>query len=450
MQKKFDYLVIGGGSGGIASARRATEYGASVALIESGVIGGTCVNVGCVPKKIMWNAAHLAEQIHGAEHYGFKLDNKGFDWKILRQRRDAHIERLHAIYHRMLKGSGVHFFTGTGQFVDTGKVEVGDQILEAEHILIATGGMPMVPGLPGVELGVTSDGFFAMKEQPQKVAIIGSGYIAVELAGVLNALGTQVSLILRKQQILRTFDQTLRDVLTVGMTESGIDINNEFQTAGLLREADQSLTVTAKNGQTLHGFDQVIWAVGRQPNTTQLALSACGLETDDRGFIATDEYQNTAIKGIYAVGDVTGRAALTPVAIAAGRQLAERLFNQRPEAKIRYERIPTVVFSHPPIGTVGLTEAQARAQYGDDQIHIYQSRFVNLYYATSPEKPATVVKLITAGLDEVVVGCHLIGEACDEIVQGFAVAMNMGARKQDLDQTIAIHPTAGEELVTLR
>ena len=372
MQKEFDYLVIGGGSGGIASARRATEHGASVALIESGAIGGTCVNVGCVPKKIMWNTAHLAAQIKDAKYYGFSLENKGFTWKILQQRRDAHIQRLHGIYDHMLEDSGVHFFAGWGQFCDLHRIQVGTMVLEAEHILIATGGKPLRPVLPGAELGLTSDGFFAMQSLPQRVAIIGSGYIAVELAGVLNRLGSDVSLLLRKQQILRTFDQTLRDVLTDSMREDGIHIHNLFQTTALYRDNDKRLTVEQNNGENKHGFDQVIWAVGRQPNTAQLALMKCGLSTDTHGFIVTDEYQNTAVKGIYAVGDVTGRAALTPVAIAAGRQLAERLFNQQPEARINYNCIPSVVFSHPPIGTVGLTESQAIARYGEAKIHTYQ------------------------------------------------------------------------------
>ncbi|HED14771.1 MAG TPA: glutathione-disulfide reductase [Gammaproteobacteria bacterium] len=450
MQKQFNYLVIGGGSGGIASARRAAEHGASVALIESGAIGGTCVNVGCVPKKIMWNTAHLATQIEDAKYYGFVLENKGLDWKILQQRRDAHIQRLHKIYDHMLVDSGVHFFAGRGQFCGPHRVQLDTVVLEAEHILIATGGKPLLPALPGAELGLTSDGFFAMRTLPQRVAIIGSGYIAVELAGVLNHLGSDVSLLLRKQQILRTFDQTLRDVLTDSMREDGIHIHNLFQTTALYRDTNKGLTVEQNNGENKQGFDQVIWAIGRKPNTAHLALTKCGLSTDTHGFIVTDEYQNTAVKGIYAVGDVTGRAALTPVAIAAGRQLAERLFNQQPEARINYNCIPTVVFSHPPIGTVGLTESQAIERYGEAQIHTYQSRFVNLYYAMTPQKPVTVVKLITVGEEETVVGCHLIGEACDEIIQGFAVAINMGARKQDLDQTIAIHPTAGEELVTLR
>ncbi len=450
MQHTYDYLVIGGGSGGIASARRAAEHGARVALLESGAIGGTCVNVGCVPKKIMFNAAHLATQLRDAGYYGFLLNNQGFDWKVLKQQRDAHIERLHGIYRQMLDGSGIHYFPGWGRFCDAQHVRVDDTVLEAAHILIATGGRPLVPQQPGAQLGLTSDDFFALEEQPQRVAIIGSGYIAVELAGVLNSLGCDVSLLLRKRQILRTFDQTLRDVLTKSMKEDGIHIYNQFQTAALIREADGSLAVAQESGPNLPGFDQVIWAVGREPNTAQLGLSACGLTTDRHGFIATDTYQNTAVSNIYAVGDVTGRAALTPVAIAAGRQLAERLFNRQPEARIDYDCIPTVVFSHPPIGTVGMTEAQAQERYGKESIHIYQSRFVNLYYAVTPHKPETAVKLITVGEEERVVGCHIIGEACDEIIQGFAVAIHMGARKQDLDRTIAIHPTAGEELVTLR
>ncbi len=447
--KKYDYIVIGGGSGGIASARRAASYGAKTLLIEAGRLGGTCVNVGCVPKKVMWNAAHLSEGLGLARDYGFTFGEPSFDWSVLKQKRDAYIERLNEIYDRNLHSSGVEVIDGWGQFVKPDTVEVDDRQFVAEHILVATGGHPWVPEIPGAELGISSDGFFELEALPERVLVVGAGYIATELAGVLNMLGSKVTMLLRKQQLLRTFDECLSSTVMQSMQNAGVDIQTCIQLRGLGRNADDSIRALQEGGGHGGHFDCVIWAIGRLPNTQSLGLEKVGIETDKAGYIMVDAYQNTVVKGIKAVGDVTGAAQLTPVAIAAGRRLADRLFDGQTKAKLDYALIPTVVFSHPPIGTVGLTEQQAVDQYGMADLKIYRSEFTNMLYAVSAHKSPTVMKLICQGPNEKVVGCHIIGEGADEMLQGFAVAIKMGATKADFDQTVAIHPTAAEELVTM-
>lgn len=448
MAEQFDYLVIGGGSGGIASARRAAEYGAKVALFESGVIGGTCVNVGCVPKKVMWNAASIAEKLSHAKGYGFSTETTGFDWQRLKLKRDAYIERLNGIYHRNLDNSGVTEVAAKAHFVDANTLEANGVTYTAPHILVSTGGRPLVPDMPGAELGITSDGFFELEQQPKKVAVVGAGYIATELAGVLQALGSEVTLVLRKQQVLRNFDHDITALVMEGIEHLGIDLQINTQLTQIEKQ-DGLLTLTTDSGKSLNGYDCLIWAIGREPNSDQLNLDSAGIKADDRGYITTDKFQNTNTEGVYAVGDVSGRIELTPVAIAAGRRLSDRLFDQQTEAHLDYDNIASVIFSHPPIGTVGLSEQQAREKYGDE-IKVYSSRFINMYYGVLDHKPATLCKLICVGEDERVIGCHVAGEAADEIIQGFAVAVKMGATKADFDNTVAIHPTAGEELVTLR
>jgi len=448
--RSFDLIVIGGGSGGIATARRAAEYGATVALVEAGPLGGTCVNAGCVPKKVMWNASHIREAIDLARDYGFSIEKKGFDWPLLKQKRDAFIKRLNGIYSRNLELSGVTVFNGYGRFAAPHTIEVGEQSLSAEHIVIATGGQPVVPDIPGAEHGMTSDGFFELQQQPKQALVIGAGYIATELAGVLNGLGTDVTILLRKHTLLRSFDSTLRETVMEESQRQGINILTCVHLRELIRGDDGKLSLEGGDGEKLGGFDAVIWAVGRRPNTAGLGLEAAGILLDEKGFIPTDDYQNTAVPGIYAVGDVTARVQLTPVAIAAGRKLADRLFGGQKDARLDYDTIASVVFSHPPIGTVGLTEEQAAETWGHDAVKTYQSRFTNMLFALSEHKTPTVVKLVTVGAQEKIVGCHIVGEAADEIIQGFAVALKMGATKADFDATVAIHPTSAEELVTLR
>lgn len=448
MTEQYDYLVIGGGSGGMASARRAAEYGAKVAIFEAGVIGGTCVNVGCVPKKVMWNAAHLAEQLKHADGYGFGQHAANFDWPALKQKRDAYIERLNGIYHRNLDKSGVTEIAAHARFIDDHTIEANGKQYSAPHILITTGGRPRYPDIPGAELGITSDGFFELEQQPEKVAVVGAGYIATELAGVLQALGSSVSMLLRKDSVLRSFDHDVVALVMDSIEKSGTTLHAQTELSKV-EKVDGKLTLTTTTGDVLSGYDSLIWAIGREPASDQLDLDKTAIQVDQRNYITTDKYQNTNVDGVYAVGDVSGRIELTPVAIAAGRRLSDRLFNQQTEAHLDYDNIASVIFSHPPIGTVGLSEAQAREKYGDD-LNIYTSRFVNLYYGVLDDKPATLCKLICTGSEQRIVGCHVAGDAADEIIQGFAVAVKMGATKADFDNTVAIHPTAGEELVTLR
>ena len=446
---QYDYIVIGGGSGGIASARRAASYGARTLLVEGGDLGGTCVNVGCVPKKVMWNAAHLHEGARLARDYGFSLGEVGFDWAQLKRKRDAYIQRLNSIYDRNLAGSGVDVVSGHARFTAPDTIEVKDDAYRAPHILIATGGRPWIPDLPGAELGISSDGFFELETLPARTLVVGAGYIATELAGVLNALGSEVTLLLRKYQLLRTFDESLGSGIAEIMSAAGVDIRTFIQLSGLERNADGTIAASQQDGEHCGHFDTVIWAIGRTPNSGSLGLENAGIEVDKGGFIPVDEFQNTVVRGVYAVGDVTGAAQLTPVAIAAGRRLADRLFDNQQDARLDASLVPTVVFSHPPIGTVGLSEQQAIDCYGAADLRIYTSRFTNMLYAVSEHKQQTRMKLICQGPNERVVGCHILGEGADEMLQGFAVAIGMGATKADFDRTIAIHPTAAEELVTM-
>jgi len=444
----FDLLVIGGGSGGLAHAQRAAEYGAKAAVVESGPLGGTCVNVGCVQKKLMLHSAHHAHQIHQAADYGFDVAINGHDWSALRKSRDAYILRLNGIYQNNLDKRGVTHLQGHGSFVDDHTVAVGDQHYTADRIVIATGGFPITPRIHGAELGITSDGFFELDERPQKVALLGSGYIAVELAGVFNGLGSDTTVLVRKDGVLRSFDPMLREELELAMQHSGIEMVTGFHPTEL-HKTDEGIVIKGEDGRESGGYDAVVWAVGRAPNSETLNLKAAGVEHDGYGFVPTDDWQKTNVDHIFALGDVTGRAALTPVAIAAGRRLADRLYNGMDDRRLEYHTIPTVIFTHPPIGTVGLTEGQAREEYGDD-VKIYESRFTPMVYAFSEEKVPSRMKLIVTGADEKIVGCHVIGDGADEMLQGFAVAVRMGATKKDFDDTVAIHPTSSEELVTMR
>ena len=445
---EYDFIVIGGGSGGLAAAKRAAGYGAKTAIVERDRLGGTCVNRGCVPKKVMFNAASIAEMLRDARGYGFDVEAPAVRWVDLKRARDAFVERLNQIYRRGLVTAGVEEIAGEARFLDSHTVSVESRRLRAGHILIATGAARDCPDVPGAELGITSDGFFELETQPRSVLIVGGGYVAVELAGIFAALGSKVMLLLRGEQLLARFDASVREVLLEEMEESGISLMRSARIAAIERDGD-CLAVGLEAGQRISGFDTVLWATGQRANTGALALDRAGVAVDTRGFIATDDYQATNVAGIYAVGDVTSRLALTPVAIAAGRRLADRLFGGEPQAKLDYNNVPTVVFSHPPIGTVGMTEQEARSLHGDD-VKVYQSRFTAMYHALTSRRQPTLMKLVTVGERERVVGCHIIGRGVDEIIQGFAVAIKMGATKADLDDTVAIHPTSAEELVTMR
>ncbi|XP_059326272.1 glutathione reductase, mitochondrial isoform X2 [Ammospiza nelsoni] len=376
----YELLVLGGGSGGLAGARRAAELGARVALVEPQRLGGTCVNVGCVPKKVMWNTAVHAEFVHDHADYGFETAGVKFNWRTIKEKRDAYVRRLNDVYENNVKKAHIDIIRGYGKFTADPEptIEVNGKKYTAPHILIATGGRPAVPSdseIPGASLGMTSDGFFDLEELPRRSVVVGAGYIAVEMVGILSTLGSKSSLLIRHDK---------------------------------------------------------------------------GVRMDTKGHVVVDEYQNTTRRGIYAVGDVCGRALLTPVAIAAGRKLAHRLFEGRQDSRLDYENIPTVVFSHPPIGTVGLTEEEAMAIHGKDKVKIYNTSFTPLYHAVTQRKVKCVMKLVCTGKEEKVVGLHMQGLGCDEMLQGFAVAIKMGATKADLDNTVAIHPTSAEELVTLR
>ncbi|HHM06073.1 MAG TPA: glutathione-disulfide reductase [Gammaproteobacteria bacterium] len=444
----FDLIAIGGGSGGLAVAQRAARYGARCAVVEPRPLGGTCVNMGCVPKKVMWHAAQLAHAVEDARGYGFDISNEGFDWAGLAAARDAYVARLNEIYATRLDDHGVTLLKGWGRFVDGHTVEVAGGRYTAQHIVIASGARPVTPPLPGAELGINSDGFFALKAQPRRVAVVGAGYIAVELAGVLAGLGSQVTMFLRRHHLLGRFDALLREGLMDAMEAAGVNLFTGARIRAITREAG-ALAVHCDGEQIATGFDTLIWAIGRTPNSDGLNLAAAGIETMATGAVTTDAYQNTNVSGVYAVGDVTGRTALTPVAIAAGRRLADRLFGGQADARVDYDTVPTVVFGHPPLATVGLTEDQARDLHGD-AVKVYQTRFVAMYHALGARRPRTAMKLVTVGSNERVVGCHVIGHGADEMLQGFAVAIKMGATKSDFDNTVAIHPTSAEELVTLR
>ncbi|PNH98406.1 glutathione-disulfide reductase [Vibrio diazotrophicus] len=450
MATHFDYICIGGGSGGIASANRAAMYGAKVALIEAKDLGGTCVNVGCVPKKVMWHGAQVAEAMNlYAPDYGFDVDVKSFNWAKMVENRQAYIGRIHQSYDRVLGNNKVEVIRGFAKFVDAKTVEVNGEHYTADNILIAVGGRPTIPNIPGAEYGIDSNGFFDLVEQPKRVAVIGAGYIAVEIAGVLNALGTETHLFCRKESPLRSFDPMIIETLVEVMNAEGPTLHTHSVPKEVVKEADGSLTLHLENGES-QNVDTLIWAIGRHPATDAINLAATGVATNEQGYIKVDKYQNTNVAGIYCVGDIMeGGIELTPVAVKAGRQLSERLFNGKTNAKMDYNLVPTVVFSHPPIGTIGLTQPEAIAKYGEENVKVYTSSFTAMYTAVTAHRQPCKMKLVCAGEEETVVGLHGIGFAVDEMIQGFGVAMKMGATKADFDSVVAIHPTGSEEFVTM-
>ena len=450
MVKKYDYIVIGGGSGGIASANRAAMHGAKVILFEGKEVGGTCVNVGCVPKKVMWYGAQVAETLHRyAGEYGFDVTINKFDFATLKANRQAYIDRIHGSYERGFDSNGVERVYEYARFVDPHTVEVAGERYTAPHILIATGGHALYPNIPGSEYGITSDGFFELDEVPKRTAVIGAGYIAVEVAGVLNALGSDTHLFVRKDRPLRTFDKDIVDVLVDEMAKSGPTLHTHANATEVVKNADDSLTISFDNGETIT-VDCLIWAIGRAANTSGFRLEKTGVKLTEKGTIYSDEFENTSVPGIYALGDVTGKLDLTPVAVKAGRQLSERLFNNKADAKLDYTDVATVVFSHPVIGSVGLTEEKAIAKYGAENIKVYKSSFTPMYTALGENRQPSTMKLVTLGDDEKIIGLHGIGYGVDEMIQGFSVAIKMGATKADFDNTVAIHPTGSEEFVTMR
>ncbi|KAF7595296.1 Glutathione reductase [Aspergillus hancockii] len=466
--QQYDYIVLGGGSGGSGSGRRAAGwYGAKTLIVESGRSGGTCVNVGCVPKKMTWNFASVNETLHIAEHYGYDIPKDvKINYRHFKDIRDATIKRLNGAYERNWGREGIDLVHGRARFVEPKVIEVVNEDgtksrYTAPKILIATGGRPKLPNIKGAEHGITSDGFFEIEDLPPKIAVVGAGYIAVELAGVMGAVGVETHMFIRGDNFLRKFDPMIQKTMTERYEAMGIDIHRHhsgFKEVQLVRDGkgkDKLLKLISEDGSEIE-VNELLWAIGRSPEVEDLHLHIPGVKLNEAGFVHVDEYQNSSVDGIYALGDVTGHAELTPVAIAAGRQLGNRLFGpvELNASKLSYENIPTVVFAHPEVGTIGLTEPEAREKYGDDKIKIYHTRFTAMYYDVMPaeekKKNPTEFKLICAGPEEKVVGLHILGLGVGEMLQGFGVAMKMGATKADFDSCVAIHPTSAEELVTLR
>ncbi|CDO95171.1 unnamed protein product [Kluyveromyces dobzhanskii CBS 2104] len=463
--RHYDYLVIGGGSGGVASSRRAASYGVKTLLIEGQAMGGTCVNKGCVPKKVMWYASDLATRISHAKSYNLfenlplTKDNLTFNWPEFKKKRDAYIHRLNGIYERNLTKEGVDFVYGWAHFTEDGKVQVkkADNSVEtytADHILIATGGQPVYPTkVPGYDYGVSSDEFFELEEQPKKVVVVGAGYIGVEIAGVFNGLGSDSHLVIRGETVLRKFDDSIQETVTDTYIKEGVNIHKSSNVTKVEKdESTGKLNIHLDTGKSIDNVDSLIWTIGRR-SLLGIGLEHIGVKLNERDQIIVDEYQNTNIKNVYSLGDVVGKVELTPVAIAAGRKLSNRLFGPEKfkNQKQDYENVPSVVFSHPEAGSIGLSEQEAVEKFGKDKIKVYNSKFNPMYYALMDEKDKipTRYKLVCAGEEEKVVGLHITGDSSAEILQGFGVAVKMGATKADFDSCVAIHPTSAEELVTL-
>jgi glutathione reductase (NADPH) len=398
----------------------------------------------------MWNAADIAGGLHDAPEYGFRIAAEGHTWPLLKQKRDDYVLRLNGIYESNLAKRDVDLVRGRAHFLDSRTVAAAGRKLRADHIIVATGGRPLLPAIPGMELGITSDGFFELEERPERVAVVGSGYIAVELTGIFAALGSKATLVLRGETALKHFDSMLGESTLKILRDEGVEIVTNAWPQALELTINGALELEVRDGRRLTPFDAVVWAIGRAPAVADLGLERASVTLDAYGFIVTDKYQATSAEGIYAIGDVTGRAQLTPVAIAAGRRLSDRLFGGQTDRYLDYDNIPTVVFGHPPIGTVGLSEEAARAEYGDEAVTVFRSGFVPMYHALTTRKPRTDMKLVTIGPERRVIGVHVVGPGADEMMQGFAVAVRLGATKKDFDDTVAIHPTSSEELVTMR
>ncbi|KXJ97197.1 putative glutathione reductase [Microdochium bolleyi] len=462
-----DYLVIGGGSGGLASARMASgKFGAKAMIIESSRLGGTCVNVGCVPKKVTFNAAAIAEAIHDSKAYGFSVqETKPFDFTSFKHKRDAYIKRLNGIYEKNLGNDKVEYVHGWARLLSRNEVEVTTDdgtktTVRAKKILVAVGGEPThgPDNIEGSNLGINSDGFFDIEKLPKKVALVGAGYIAVEFAGMFNALGSETHLFFRHDTFLRTFDPMIQEGVTNEYERLGVKLHKNSSQSKVEKDPSTGkLTIHYKDGNgegKLEDVDHLIWAIGRTPMTKNIGLEEAGVKLDSKGHIVADDYQNTSVDNIYALGDVCGKVELTPVAIAAGRRLAERLFGPEEfkSTRVDYSNVPSVVFAHPEVGSIGLTEPEAVEKYGKENLTIYKTSFTAMYYAMmDPEdKGPTKYKLICAGPEQKVVGLHIMGLGSGEMLQGFGVAIKMGATKKDFDSCIAIHPTSAEELVTLK
>ena len=446
-KKEYDLIVIGAGSGGLAAAQRAAEHKQRVAIIEMGQLGGTCVNRGCIPKKIYWYAAEFAYDLKHSNTLGFETNDFKHNWQTLQQASKQYIKKLNDMYRKNLSQKNIEIITGNASFQSSKEISVGGVLLTAKQIIIACGATPVVPDIPGAEFGITSDDFFELTNRPKKTIIVGSGYVAVELAGILNALGSDTKIVARKNSILRKFDQSIQSSVIDYLVESGVEVSLNTDVLSVKENNNQLLVQT--NNKDYTSVDALLWAIGRKPLVSDLGLERTQVTKDKNNFILVDQYQTTKDPNICAIGDVVGNHELTPVAIAAGRALSDRLFGDKENARLEYENIPTVIFSHPPVGTVGMSEEEARVVYGN-KVKIYEANFVSLRHSLIGVSSKAMVKLVCLGKEEIVIGCHIVGQGADELLQGFAVAIKMGAQKKDLDSTIAIHPTLAEELVTLR
>lgn len=447
IQRQFDLAVLGGGSGGLAAAQQAARHGARVALFEPSLLGGTCVNHGCVPKKAMWLAAQAGEGLALAADMGFGLERGPLHWPGFVARREAYIQRARAAYRQRLADLGIELIPHAARLGADGSVLSRGGQVQARHRLLATGGRPRRLDLPGFALGGVSDDVFGLQRLPRRIAVVGGGYIGVEMASLLHGLGAKVTLFARDRQLLSAFDPALAGAVAAGMRRRGIDVRLDTRVQALDYGEDDRLRVLCAGGQAVSGFDWLLWAVGRVPNSDGLDLERCGVQCDERGRIIVDGRQDTNVPGIHAVGDVCTQPALTPVAIAAGRQLADRLFGGRPDAGIDLAHVPTVIFSLPPAASCGLSEDAARQRHGDEHVRVHQVRFRPMREALAGRDEQVLVKLVCLEPDERVVGLHLAGPGVDEMLQGFAVAMNLGATRHDFNRTIAIHPSSAEEII---
>jgi glutathione reductase (NADPH) len=447
----FDLVVIGAGSGGVRAARQAADRGAKVAVVEAGRLGGTCVNVGCVPKKLLVYGSHYSDDIADAAHYGWNVDRPSLDWGRLRDNKDAEITRLNGVYRRLLEGSGVSLVEGRAELDGAHGVRVGDRRLSARHILVATGSRPRRAAIPGHELAVVSDDMFSLEALPRRAVVAGGGYIAVEFASILHGLGVEVCLVHRRHLVLRDFDEDVRTVLTEELSSRGITCHlsrtiERIERSGPGPGPHGALRVTLDDGTAID-TDLVLSAIGRVPNTDGLGLEGAGVALGDGGEVVVDDYFRTTVASVHALGDVIGRVQLTPVAIHEAMALARTLFDGQPTT-VDYDTIPTAVFSTPPVGTVGLTESQARHEYPD--VDVYRAIFTPLKHSLTGRPEKTLTKLVVDRRTDRVLGCHMVGPDAGEIIQGFGVALRCGATKAEFDATIGVHPTAAEEFVTMR
>ncbi|OOG82292.1 glutathione-disulfide reductase [Pseudomonas sp. A25(2017)] len=447
MAYDFDLYVVGAGSGGVRAARFAAGFGAKVAVAESRYLGGTCVNVGCVPKKLLVYGAHYAEDFEQASAYGWTAGEASFDWATLIANKDREINRLNGIYRNLLVNSGVELHEGHARLTGPNEVEINGQRYTARHILIATGGWPVIPDIPGREHAISSNEAFFLKELPKRVIVVGGGYIAVEFAGIFHGMGAQTSLLYRGELFLRGFDGAVRKHLAEELTRRGLDLQFNADIKSIEKLDDGSLRVELKDGKTLL-TDCVFYATGRRPMLDNLGLETTGVTLDEKGFVQVNEKYETAEPSILAIGDVIGRVQLTPVALAEGMAVARRLFKPEQYRLVDYRMIPTAVFSLPNIGTVGLTEEQAREE--GHEVEIFESRFRPMKLSLTECQERTLMKLVVDARTDKVLGCHMVGPDAGEIVQGLAIALKAGATKRDFDETIGVHPTAAEEFVTMR